>query len=1142
MERALNAELLNEALGVHAKLPTPDELGDLLARAEIDLFFGADTEHERLLISAWYLHAIAAARRDNVDGLRRARAGAVSAHIFDVYLQGSTESATSSERLRSVVAAQFGYTVGQLAPNAIALGAQVGFDVPAIAVDPGSASLHAAVLLLALDRRRLRLALDVWLREAAEISQVWEDISLSPFASAFAVINGIRHAHNYLTTGQADALVAARNDFDTALTAPGGQEDTDSRWVAALMSDLGDDLSRSSVFSVLPPDLHPTALALVRSDPSVLMFWPPQEAFLRSDPSPLDPTTRRQVLAFPTSAGKTLVSQVLIMSHVQQYEGDVCVVAPTHSLCREIQEALAPRLNLLHSTVTDAGPGGAGRPLTSAGRVVVMTPERLAGLVRSDPDGFLERFTLFVIDEAHLLAERERGWGLEEALTLIHHLTRNTAHRLVLVSAAMGTDAHVVSWIEADEPPLVRSNTWRGPRRLYAIYTTELDNDKVVVEEAHGSKLARRNVPVSGRVHLRQSRTHVVEGRFEEPVGTHIFRQKRNGDWVTDSSTTSQLNRVEPLIHHLVENRKTATLAIVAIREDARKLASLVAARLPDVPELSVLAARVSERVGENHLLPGLIRKGVAYHHGALPTDVQAEIEDAARAGSIRCLVATATLTEGVNLPFKAVVIASVGYGNPNKAEDYVTVIDAPRLVNALGRAGRACRETEAWLFLVRHKTFAVSMFEEMSQEGTDLILESSLISAKALSDLEAFELLVAAGADAVFRDTGPATNGFCAFVWHVAELLEQQGTDPELAAVMAVVEESLAWTQADDPLRERWRTLVAAASDAYMRTDGGVRRRWARSGASLAGAAALENLRGPTTDAVLAARSGTVAEWLEVLLGDGRLQDLLDLPENRLRYFRPHRTAGAATALDVDLVALLLRWVAGAELEQLGREFLTGIPNEDYRAEALSEFTSTVFEHHLPWVLATLTEWVNTELAGRGAETTIPPLLASYIHFGVSTPTALNLMLGGVRSRRLAQAVASVLGADVEDLRSELTNLGIQGWREAFNAHPAELRDLLTFVRRPPDVLAKVLGGESFSVGVVNRRAVASGSARVRAAVGVADPAPLEVVVDGTVVGQVIPDRHVEVQQLIDLGLELDGQFDHEMAVLTLSLKANDG
>lgn len=1146
MERALDPDLLAQALGVHARLPDPERLGELLAKAEINLFLGVPSEHSELLVTAWYLHSVAAARPADVAPLRRSQAGMVSAHIFDVFLQGSSVGSSENERLRYVLAAQYGYLVGDLTPNSIALGSQLSSETPTISVNPGSASLHAAVLLLALDRRRLRAALDDWAAEQAELGRVWGDLAQSPVAPASLVLDGVRELLTYLTFGDGASLEAAQAAFVQALQATGGAEDTDSRWVAALMSDLGNDLADSSVFSVLPPELGPTARALVLSEPSVLMFWPPQQRFLRGNPSPLDPATRRQVLAFPTSAGKTLVSQVLIMGHIQQHEqGDVCVVAPTHSLCREIQEALTPRLNLLNTTAANAGPEGAGTALPTAGRVVVMTPERLAGLVRNDPYQLLERFKLFVIDEAHLLAERERGWGLEETLTLIHHMTRETAHRLVLVSAAMGADAHVVSWIRTEDPPLVQSDNWRGPRRLYALYTTEFAKKGIESEEARGRRLARRHVPVLGQIHLRQSSTEVVRVGLDQPVGTYVFRETMKMDretmkkvWVTDSkSSTSQLDRVQPLIHHLVENRKTSTLVIVAIREQARTLASAVADHLPVVPELSVLVDRVKERVGEDHLLPKLINRGVAYHHGALPTDVQAEIEDSARAGSIRCLVATATLTEGVNLPFKAVVIATTGYGNPRKPEDWVTVIDPPRLVNALGRAGRACRETEAWLFLVHHKPYTPAMFDPMRQQGSELALVSSLTSAKALEELVAFELLVAKGVDAVFEDRGKATNGFCAFVWHVAELLSKQGTDPDLPAVLEVVQESLAWTQADDLLRARWTDLVATATDSYVNTAPTTRRRYAQSGASLAVAAALDAIRGPAADSVATAAPKTVQNCLAALLGDGRLSQLLSLPDSRIRSFRPHRWAKAEQAFDVDTLALLQRWIDGAELETLGTEFLTEIKDEDYRAEALSEFTSTAFEHHLPWVLGSLIEWVNADLAGRGAEIIISASVASHVHFGVASATALELMLGGVRSRRLAQKVASILGTNVIDLRPTLTDLGIQGWRDAFQADPAELRDLLKFVRRTPEILTEVLAGRSVSVPITGPSEPVSGSATLRKGVGLPEPLPLEVHVGDVFVGQVVSDLHDEVHQLMELGFVLAGDFNHELRRLVLSL-----
>ena len=209
------------------------------------------------------------------------------------------------------------------------------------------------------------------------------------------------------------------------------------------------------------------------------------------------------------------------------------------------------------------------------------------------------------------------------------------------------------------------------------------------------------------------------------------------------------------------------------------------------------------------------------------------------RPGQIRCLVATATLTEGVNLPFKAVIVGSTGYGF---GDNFVEIIDAPRLVNALGRAGRACRETEAWLFLVRHETYHQAMFNQLRQEGADLPLRSSLVADEALEDLAAFELLVAAGVDAALRDTGTSTNEFCSFVWHLAELLGAVGAEPDLDAIMSVVEVSLAWVQADDALQQRWRNLVESAKKSYDTTPSATRRRYAQCGASLVGAAALDS------------------------------------------------------------------------------------------------------------------------------------------------------------------------------------------------------------------------------------------------------------------------------------------------------------
>ena len=166
---------------------------------------------------------------------------------------------------------------------------------------------------------------------------------------------------------------------------------------------------------------------------------------------------RRVILSFPTSAGKSLLAQLFIASHVVGGKGDVCVVAPTHSLCRELSGSLRRRLRTLGQHLYVEPPLGLGVAKPAAARVAVMTPERLAGRLRSDPAGLLEEFGMFVIDEAHLVADPERGWRLEETLSLLNHVTKATHHRILVLSAALGSQAHVMAWLDDGNGVLARA-------------------------------------------------------------------------------------------------------------------------------------------------------------------------------------------------------------------------------------------------------------------------------------------------------------------------------------------------------------------------------------------------------------------------------------------------------------------------------------------------------------------------------------------------------------------------------------------------------------------------------------------------------------------------------------------------------------
>lgn len=88
MDRSLDLDALSEALGAQRRLPTPEELQQLLGDAEVQLFLRRTEIPDALLETAWFLHAVASV--DQAQQLytigRQRQAFAVSSHIFDLAL------------------------------------------------------------------------------------------------------------------------------------------------------------------------------------------------------------------------------------------------------------------------------------------------------------------------------------------------------------------------------------------------------------------------------------------------------------------------------------------------------------------------------------------------------------------------------------------------------------------------------------------------------------------------------------------------------------------------------------------------------------------------------------------------------------------------------------------------------------------------------------------------------------------------------------------------------------------------------------------------------------------------------------------------------------------------------------------------
>jgi hypothetical protein len=594
--------------------------------------------------------------------------------------------------------------------------------------------------------------------------------------------------------------------------------------------------------------------------------------------------------------------------------------------------------------------------------------------------------------------------------------------------------------------------------------------------------------------------------------------------------------------------RAGPVLVVEATRTAAQDLAAELFEELGDEQQGPfALMDTIRGRLGPNHRLTRVLTKGVAFHHSALPTDVQAEIEDAVRRGEISCLVATTTLTEGVNLPFKTVIVAHRGYWGP---DGEVQLVDAPKLLNAIGRAGRAGRETEGWLILSElSAAFSQGMFNDLERSGEDINLRSTLATETALEALARLEEAYQEGADVLLSNSNAITDGFMSFIWFLADALETlRGTVTE-EAVFDAVRDTLAWHQLDEPSQERLLRIATLALNRFQSEAANRRKRWARTGTSLNTAATLEDLSAQLfADCAEQPHMDGLSGALSVIIQNDRLETLLRLAENEKRGFKPQRNAPRTNLIEVDLGALLLGWLAGRGVEGLADEHLLAIADIDYRYEQLHEFIAQVFEHHLPWTIGILIAWTNSALEESGSLVRLPESLPGAIHFGVGSSEALELMIGGVRSRRLANQVAAAYQEAIGDddqltLRQWLANQNLPGWREAFQASPTELLDLLSYTRAPgARLVSEVLEGNGYQVPFVLLSAASAG-AEVEIAFAPNEPAPARLVieVDGTVVGEISPGHYDDIRLLQEIGIPLLVRISEGASGLILDIRLSD-
>ncbi|XP_024380174.1 helicase and polymerase-containing protein TEBICHI isoform X2 [Physcomitrium patens] len=401
---------------------------------------------------------------------------------------------------------------------------------------------------------------------------------------------------------------------------------------------------------------------------------------------------RNLVYCASTSAGKSLVAELLMLRRVLSTGKKALLVLPYVTLCSEKANHLQALLQPLGKQVRGFYGTQGGSSLPQDTSVAVCTIEKANSLVNKLlEEGRLSEISMIVIDELHMVGDKDRGYLLELLLTKLRYaagcgdltsdfsaegwtnsnIKWSTELQIVGMSATMPNVSEVAKWLQA------------------ALYQTEF-----------------RPIPLE---------------EFMK-VGNTIF--DKSMEIVRMIRDDADLGGKDPdhiieLCHEVVSEGHSV-LVFCSSRKGCETSARHIAKHLPpfsvikknsDGPEDGNAAVEELRRcsAGLDPVLADTVPAGVAYHHAGLTAEEKDVIETCFKSGVVRVLVATSTLAAGVNLPARRVI-----FRQPKIGRDFV---DTTRYRQMAGRAGRAGIDTKGESILICKPEEAKRIMEMMKQD-----------------------------------------------------------------------------------------------------------------------------------------------------------------------------------------------------------------------------------------------------------------------------------------------------------------------------------------------------------------------------------------------------------------------------------------
>ncbi|TNJ30114.1 DNA helicase [Giardia muris] len=418
---------------------------------------------------------------------------------------------------------------------------------------------------------------------------------------------------------------------------------------------------------------------------------------------------RHILLSAPTSAGKSLVALIFILRCLVLAKKSAIMAVPFVALADELvikMQAMAPTgCGVIGITGMKQLPRITGtRPM-----LYICTYEKAVLVFRKFMQkGLLSQLGLLVFDEIHLIGDgSSRSCKLELFLSQLIIIERTQAanYRIIGMSATLSNIQDLQKWLgcflyECTFRPVTLQEYVVHNGELYSIGPGEGEKPKVTSQ---------------GPISVRSPKT--------------------NEDLRLPPLYAVSLLALKPLIIFVTTKNSTVQVAT--------EFARIIAKHFPSPPQ-EIIQKR-ADLLGElkslgNESWTALITSGVMYHNSSLASMERTLIEDAFTNVVIHTIVATTTISAGVNLPARSVIISYPSVGD--------LTLTGAKYRQMIGRAGRMGLAQTGHSFLVLERKRELqgkqgqALLDELSKEVQQLRTLQPTLSSLSKSGINAEVIL----------------------------------------------------------------------------------------------------------------------------------------------------------------------------------------------------------------------------------------------------------------------------------------------------------------------------------------------------------------------------------------------------------------